>query len=137
MGFQCEAGCLCGAVRLRMSDAARETYHCHCSMCRKASGSLFQTFSAYPRASLAYLAGKENLARYQSSPGVTRWFCRSCGCQLLCEVDALPDLIYLNSGAIDGGAHPGHPQATERHIFVGSKAPWLAISDGLPQFPEG
>jgi hypothetical protein len=136
MSFQREAGCLCGAVRLRMSEAASETYHCHCSMCRKASGSLFQTFSAYPRAGFAYLSGKESLACYRSSPGVARWFCRSCGCQLLCEVDAVPDLVYVNSGAIDGGAHPGHPQSTERHIFVGSKVPWLEIGDGLPQFTD-
>jgi hypothetical protein len=136
MTFQCEAGCLCGTVRLRMTEPANETYHCHCSMCRRASGALFQSFSAYPRSAVVHLSGKDNLARYQSSPGCLRWFCKTCGCQLLCELEALPDLVYLNSGTIDGGAHPGHPQSSERHIFVGSKVPWFEIGDGLPRFSE-
>ena len=41
-----------------------------------------------------------------------------------------PAIIPMGSLDDDPGIRP------MRHIFVGSKAPWLAISDALPQFAE-
>ncbi len=35
---------------------------------------------------------------------------------------------------LDGGVHPDHPEDKESHVYVGSKARWETISDGLPQF---
>ena len=40
--------------------------------------------------------------------------------------------MWLPVGTIDGD--PGGQ--VSHHIFVGSKAPWFEISDGLPQFEE-
>jgi hypothetical protein len=42
------------------------------------------------------------------------------------------EYAWLPMGALeqDPGVRPLH------HIFVGSKAPWFAITDGLPQFAE-
>jgi hypothetical protein len=38
-------------------------------------------------------------------------------------------------GTLDGGVHPGAPDK-ERHIFVGSKLPWLHLDNVLPQSDE-
>lgn len=130
--FARSAACLCGAVRLRLAAPAIETYHCHCSMCRRASGSLFQTFSVYPREAVG-IEGAGNLASYESSPGTHRFFCRGCGCQVYCDVESRPALRYVNTGTLEGGAHPGHPAEREAHIHVADKVPWFRIGDGLPQ----
>jgi hypothetical protein len=43
-------------------------------------------------------------------------------------------MMYLCPGSLDDGAHPGHPADKESHIYVGSKASWETIADGLPQY---
>ncbi len=35
--------CLCGAVRLEIAGEFLHAYYCHCSICRRASGSSFAT----------------------------------------------------------------------------------------------
>ena len=37
-------GCLCGAVRYEIDGAGGGVSHCHCGMCRKASGAAFVTW---------------------------------------------------------------------------------------------
>ena len=52
------------------------------------------------------------------------------------ELEQTTSVVELATGTIADGAHPGHPEATRRHIFVGSKVPWYAIDDGLPRHEE-
>jgi len=131
-----EGGCQCGAVRYRVTAAAREIYHCHCSMCRKLHGALYATWAVVPRGRLEVSQGDESLGTFESSSGVRRRFCRSCGCPLFCEIDSDPDFDWFTPGTLDGGPHPGHEVDRERHIFVGSKVDWLEIHDDLEQYRE-
>jgi hypothetical protein len=65
----------------------------------------------------------------ESPPGYRRSFCAVCGCSV---PDVRPDAaaVFIPAGSLDDD--PGiRPQA---HIFVGYKAPWFEITDGLPQF---
>ncbi len=126
-------GCQCGAVRYRLSAPAADLYHCHCQMCRKIHGALFATFAGVPVEGLSIERGAEELSSFESSPGILRQFCRHCGCPLLCRVASAPGMIYFTPATIDGGAHPGHPAARERHLYVGSKVPWYDIESRLPQ----
>jgi hypothetical protein len=105
-------------------------------MCRKVHGALFATFASVPIVGLAIERGADSLAQFESSPGVLRQFCRRCGCPLFCRVASAPDMIYFTPATLDDGAHPGHPAAHERHIFVGSKVPWYRIESRLPQHDE-
>ena len=135
-GFEIKGGCQCGAVRYSVHAPAQEMYHCHCSICRKSHGTLFATYATVPREHLRIDHGAANLVTYSSSPDVHRHFCGTCGCQLLLDDDRWPDLKWFTPGTLDGGEHPGHPAATERHIFVGSKVPWHEITDSLPRHEE-
>jgi hypothetical protein len=73
------------------------------------------------------------LSEYQSSPGETRTFCSICGATLATFFRDNPDEIGLPLGTLD--EDPGvRPSA---HVFVGSKASWFEITDGLPQFFAG
>ena len=134
--FAARGSCLCGAVAIEIGAPASETYHCHCSMCRRASGSLYQTYSVYPRNAIRFTKGEEALLTYESSPGTRRRFCCRCGCQVVCEVASSPDIVYLNSGILDGQQHPGHSREREKHIFMADKVAWLHVSDDLPKFDQ-
>ncbi len=129
-------GCHCGAVRYRVDAPAQETYHCHCSICRQIHGALFASFAIVAPGDFVITDGADGLTRYDSTPGVQRYFCRRCGGQIYSDVDKLPDIRFYTVGTLDGGAHPGHAAGQERHIFVDSKVPWWRIADGLPQSAE-
>ena len=123
--------CLCRTVRYEIDGGVDQASHCHCSQCRKAHGAAFATYGHVRYADFRVTAGADAIARYQASPRATRTFCRLCGSNLQ-WIPAGRDYFALALGTLDDdpGVRP------ERHIFVGSKAPWYAIEDGLPQFAE-
>jgi hypothetical protein len=57
-------------------------------------------------------------------------FCGNCGSNILVDLASEPDELYIAMGTVDGDPEcpPGY------HIYVGSKAPWYEISDGLPVY---
>ena len=75
--------------------------------------------------------GEELVAAYQSSPGLQRGFCRTCGSNLPVPGTA-EESFFVPAGTLDDD--PGVRPAA--HIFVASKAPWVEITDDLPQFDE-
>lgn len=134
--FPVSGGCQCGTVRYTLHAPVNEVYHCHCSVCRKVHGALFATFALVAREKLTIDQGANNLATFETSPGSHRHFCRTCGCHLFGDSPDAPDLRWFTPATLDGGAHPGHPADTERHIYAGSKVPWYEITDDLPKFEE-
>jgi hypothetical protein len=131
--FSVTGGCHCGAVRYRVTAPAGEVCHYHCSICRRVHGAAFASFAIVAPGDFTITRGVEQLSRYDSTPGVQRYFCTHCGAQIYGDVDSLPDIRFYTIGTLDGGAHPGHRPENERHIYVGSKMPWWHIADGLPQ----
>ena len=133
-------GCLCGSVRYRVNGALGLAEHCHCSMCRKAHGAAFSSNAVVPSSKFEVTDGDELITQYESSPGRRKYFCSKCGSQLFIRRLSKPELMVITLGTLDAA-----PNAKpERHVFVASKAPWVSIVDGLPQFliypgfePEG
>jgi hypothetical protein len=80
------------------------------------------------------IEGEVNLTTYRSSSSFAEKFCKTCGCHLFAYEDSQPDLMYFAPATIDGGLHPGHPPNKESHIYVGSKAEWEQLADGLPKY---
>ena len=98
-------------------------------MCRKAHGAPFASYTGTPAARFEWLAGEEAIARYESSPGAERGFCRICG-----SVTPYPfeeDHMGIPAGGVQAGADE---LVVSSHIFVASKASWHAIGDDLPRF---
>jgi hypothetical protein len=126
-----KGSCLCGGARYEIHGDIKLMANCHCSMCRKHHGAGFVTFVGVNTADFRWVKGEDLVERYQSSPGHTRAFCRVCGSSLPDPDPGATD-FYLPAGTLDDdpGARPAG------HIFVGSKAPWVEISDELPQFDE-
>lgn len=127
-----QGSCLCGAVRYEITGELGPIFLCHCSKCRKASGSAFNAVAPVSRCIFYLLSGQDAVAKYESSPGVRLAFCRQCGSSLYSERDSLPDLLRLRIGTLDtpAGAQPA------AHIFVASKADWYEIHDDAPQHTE-
>ena len=119
--------CLCGEVRWGIDDGALTGMsHCHCSMCRKAHGAPFATYTGAPRGSFHWIAGQSKVTRYESSPGYTRAFCAACG-------SVVPDDFDGEMSVPAGGLDDDPGVRPHAHIFVDAKAPWYEISDDLPR----
>ena len=125
-------GCQCGAVRYEISEPLHDVSHCHCSMCRKAHGTLFASFGRARRDSFN-LTGEQNVTGYESSPGMVRRFCKSCGGQVVIMSNDAPEVCFVALGSLDAGQSPGHAAGEEKHIFWESKVDWYDPIDDLPK----
>ena len=123
-------GCLCGAVQYKVRDAFRYAMNCHCSQCRRATGSSFKPFGGIERDQFAVAKGAESLA-IDGTPDNHNAFCKRCG-SLLYSMVRDGTYVHVTYGTL-ADAPALRPTA---HIHVGSKAPWFTITDDLPQHEE-
>lgn len=123
-------GCLCGAVRFEISAPIQHIVYCHCSQCRKAQGSAFATNGIVSASGFRLLSGADDLTGFESSPGQTKYFCKTCGSPILSRTASKPDQVRVRLGTIDSDI----VERPEAHIFVTSKANWETIPGDLPQF---
>jgi hypothetical protein len=125
--------CLCGGVRYEIVRPFLRANFCHCSRCRKHSGSNASAQGRVPREGFRLLAGEELIRVFApEAGGMVKAFCTVCGSSLFGGTWPDGPEISVRLGTLDGD--PGvRPQY---HSFVDSKAPWDALpEDGLSRFP--
>jgi hypothetical protein len=110
--------CLCGARTYEIDGDFDGVWVCHCSLCRKVSGSGGIAIVIVPKERFRWLSGADHATRYElrSSYSVTR--CATCGSPLPAEEDEKH--VYLPAGSLDDPLDTG----ISNHIFCGSKADW-------------
>lgn len=124
--------CLCGGIVYQVDGEFSAIDLCHCSYCRRSSGSAFQSNATVQVAEFRFLSGEDLLREYESSPGKFRCFCSACGSPIYARLPKFPTILRLRMGTLDGD--PGsRPQG---HYDVASKAPWYTIDGDLPQHPD-
>ena len=120
--------CYCRAVRYEVADDFGYALNCHCSDCRRTTGSAFKPFAGIAREKFSVVIGADSLTIY-GGEAAHNAHCRHCGSMLYSLVrDGA--FIHVTMGTLLD-APTIRPSA---HIFVGSKAPWHAITDDLPQY---
>ena len=124
--------CLCGGVRFELTQPFRRANHCHCSRCRKHSGTFGETQGRVPRDGFRLVAGEELLRVYRPGEGAAvKVFCAVCGSSLFGGHWPEGPEVSVRLGSLD--ADPGiRPQY---HSFVDSRAPWDELpEDGLARY---
>ncbi len=126
--------CLCGVVRFEVDQFLPQVAHCHCSMCRKFHGAAYATIAGVSRSKFRWVEGEDALKGYTAENGTTRTFCSHCGSSLTFSSPRASDgVVEIALGTMDEDV-PVEPSA---HIFVGSAANWVVLSDDLPHYEEG
>jgi len=126
-----EGGCSCGTVRFRMAGQPKWVAHCHCTDCRKATGSAFATYIGVATERFAWTAGQPRF--HASSPGVERGFCGACGTPLSYAAPGRwPGEIHVMLCTLDD---PG-ALAPRAHVYWSERVPWLQMDDGLRTFEK-
>jgi hypothetical protein len=122
--------CLCGTVQYVVQDEFRYALNCHCSNCRRATGSAFKPFAGIERGKLDVTHGEDCLLIFGEKSAHDA-HCGKCG-SLLYSVVREGAFVHVTLGTL-ADVPTIRPSA---HIFVGSKAPWFTITDDLPQHAE-
>src|SRR5690606_27657831 len=125
-------GCLCNGVRYEYDGRIEEISMCHCSMCRKAQGSAYVAISPIDASKFRIVRGRRLLKEFRAGPNKVRVFCSTCGSPIYSARDDLPGVRRLRLGSIE----TSFTCSNAYHVWVGSKAAWETIGDGLPQFME-
>ncbi|WP_230874741.1 GFA family protein [Methylomonas sp. LL1] len=128
-----KGGCLCGAVKYQVSGNPERFYHCHCSRCRKSSGTGHATNLFLANADLAFTAGESLVKQFKvpDAKRFTRQFCSECGSQVARFVPELNGVV-VPAGSLDDEI-PIKPQA---RIFWHSRTDWSCDGDTLPRYAE-
>ena len=121
--------CECEKVQYQVHGDVTDFSLCHCSICRRISGSAFASWGGVSREQFKYVSGGDFVRRYSFSENADCLFCDTCGSTILVDYKPEEDMLYITMGTVDGDVDC--PDAY--HQFVGSKAPWYEITDDLPQ----
>ena len=108
-------------------------YHCHCTRCRKATGTGHASNLLVKPGTMKWTKGEELIKAYKipEAKRFTSRFCSNCGSQVPRYVKET-DFFVIPAGSLD--SEPTiKPQA---RIFWDSRASWSCGGDGLPVFPE-
>ncbi len=126
-----KGSCLCQKVKIQVPDQFDYVGNCHCSECRKFSGSAFATAAGVDFDDFKITEGEDFIAIYHKTDDTDLGFCKNCGSSLFSK--KIPTKKYnIRLGILDDTP----TQKPTFHIFVGSKASWDEITDDLKQFNE-
>jgi len=128
-----EGACLCGAVRYRITGELAGFQYCHCSRCRKFTGSAHAANLFTEPKNLAWLSGAEGVGHYVlvAEPPFRTSFCKTCGASLPC-MSSSGKFWVVPAGTLEDD--PG--LAPSQSIFWDSRAPWYREVSSLPRHAE-
>lgn len=121
--------CLCGAATYEMDLPAERLVNCHCSRCRKATGTAHASNLVVRKDAFRWIVGAENVRRYDlpSARSFATCCCEKCGSPLPHHTRSGREVI-VPAGSLDSD-----PQSTpELHICWSSRAAWHEHGDKIP-----
>ena len=122
--------CLCGGVQFEVELPFTRAVYCHCSRCRKHSGTFGSIVGHVPMSQVHVLRGEELIRVFEPSGGRVK---AVCGSSLFGGAWPNGEMASIRLGAFDDD-----PQVRPmRHAYVDSRAPWDELpDDGLPRYPD-
>jgi len=126
-------GCLCGEVSYEVSGSLGVFQYCHCSRCRKFTGSAFAANIIVTPDQFEWTKGEELLGRYEieDAKHFATSFCKSCGSSLPWQSKSKKAMI------IPAGTLNSDPEIRPfQNIFYESKADWFTDPSELVKYDE-
>jgi hypothetical protein len=118
-------GCLCGAVRYSVRGEPVHVGRCHCTDCRRESGSAFTIYAHWP---VEQFELRGEVVSYEG-----RGFCPRCGSRLLDPPEPGDDLIEVRIGTLDDAPFGLKP---ETEVWVKRREAWISPVEGAAQHNE-
>ena len=130
LAMNIDGGCLCRAVRYRITAAPLVTRVCWCRVCQYIGAGSATVNVCFPSASLS-LSGELGDFTLTADSGnlMHRRFCPACGTHLLSQAEARPHLVFVRAGTLDD-PELARPAMT---IWTAAAPSWACIDAQLPQ----
>jgi hypothetical protein len=123
-------GCLCKAVRYRITASPIVTRMCWCRVCQYLAAGNATVNTCFPSNAITVEGQLTDYSLIADSGNVMhRRFCAKCGTQMFSEAEARPHLIFVRAGTLDD-PEVAKPSAT---IWVSAAPTWACIDDDLPR----
>ncbi|KAI0477335.1 Mss4-like protein [Xylariaceae sp. FL0804] len=151
-----EGGCYCGKIRIAIDGDPSFAAVCHCTDCRKISGSTYSMNLRVPSAALRLISSESASAprthAHAAASGntVTGHFCGDCGTTLWRSTPAFGTDLIVKVGVLDlpeangagagagggGGAKAFDIDGTrpQAELYVSRRVAWVAPVEGAAQF---
>ena len=123
-------GCLCGAVRYRVTAAPIVTRQCWCRLCQYLGSGSFTVNVCFPTAAMQVQGELRDFRGVAESGNVMhRRFCPTCGTPMFSEAEIRPQLIFVRAGTLDD-PEVARPSAS---IWTSQAPTWACFDPGLPR----
>ena len=107
--------------------------HCHCTDCRKASGTGHATHIVIPEAAFELSGDVKTFDKPADSGNiVSRAFCGTCGSAIHSTNSGMPGMVFVRASSLDDL----DAIAPIMSVYASRAAPWDPVAAGLPFFDE-
>jgi len=127
-------GCLCGAIRYRVTQPLDKIIMCHCTDCQKASGTGASANTIVPSDRFEITKGTPRIFSKVVDSGNTllRAFCPDCGAPIYSRRAHMPEVTVLKVGSLDAPVD----MKVVMNIWTRSARPWTRLDPAIEQHPQ-
>ena len=123
--------CLCGEVAFTIDEIPSGIYQCHCSECRKITGTSSNASCLVTERNFSWVKGQSNILSYTHKSGYRSDFCGTCGSLLPNKIKEKP-LYWVPVGALESTQE----MEVKAHLCISSKASWEKNIESGIQYSE-
>ena len=117
--------CLCGSIAFEIDGPLPRAYQCHCSLCRRQTGTSSNTSLMIAGKNFRWTAGEQQIRCFVKPSGFRSDFCGRCGSPVPNPLRGT-DYLWVPAGLLEGDI----PIEIGAHLCVDSKAGWDVLSAG-------
>jgi hypothetical protein len=128
--------CLCGGVKIAYTGPPALSVLCHCTGCKRNSGSAFSTNVVVPNGTFRLVAGATMLKTFLKRDTATgnvgvNYFCGNCGTTLWMDTMSIPGTKIVKAGVMEGDVM-GRARPTAE-FFSAERVGWVQAVYGASQ----
>ena len=123
--------CLCGAVEFEIAGDLPDLYQCHCSLCRKVTGSSANAALRVAAAQFQWINGCDRIREFATESGFKSHFCDTCGSPVP-NLTANDSAYWIPAGLLEDGGE----LELGAHLYLASRASWDVVAEVGEQFDE-
>ena len=123
-----QGSCHCGSVKWEFDMPIKVAVMCHCTLCRKLSGTDYSCHVFIAENQFRLLQGEESLSSYRPTEDTEKLFCKTCGAPAYGRNSKrMPGHVLVGRSSIDSDVDI-RPRF---QVFTESKGDWVEIHDNV------
>jgi hypothetical protein len=124
-----KGSCLCGSIEFEINVDTLNAYQCHCSLCKKQSGSSSNSATLVERSNFRFNKGSHLIKSWVKASGFRSDFCTNCGSPVPNPVQAL-DMMWIPLGLLPMEVQP----QSVIHLCTSTLSSWHLLAAHSQQF---